>query len=67
MSQLVPIAPGVVFSPDVLAASWGTEYRGDASTRQADFQARALRQTAESAEVGASPSRDVASAQMSLL
>lgn len=67
MSHLVPIAPGVVFSSDVLASSWGSEYRGGAPTEHADLGVRQARQSMATADASVGSSQDVALAQMSLL
>ncbi|KVK71971.1 hypothetical protein WS90_36055 [Burkholderia cepacia] len=46
MSQLVQIAPGVVFSSDVLGVDWTRKYRqDDGDARSADRQDSAVRES----------------------
>jgi len=45
MSQLVQIAPGVVFSSDVLGVDWARKYRqDDGNTQSTDRQSLAVKQ-----------------------
>ncbi|MCA8354888.1 hypothetical protein [Burkholderia cepacia] len=61
MSQLVQIAPGVVFSSDVLGVDWARKYRqDDADAQSADRQDLAVK---ESDQTG----RTSMPAQLSLL
>ncbi|WP_257251936.1 hypothetical protein [Burkholderia cepacia] len=61
MSQLVQIAPGVVFSSDVLGVDWARKYRqGDGDAQSTDRQDLAVK---ESDQAG----RTSMPAQLSLL
>ncbi|HKT63817.1 hypothetical protein [Burkholderia sp. 22313] len=45
MSELVQIAPGVVFSSDVLGAEWVHKYRpGDGEAASADHLSRSVKE-----------------------
>lgn len=46
MSQLVQIAPGVVFSSDVLGVDWARKYRqDDGNTQSTDRQSLTVKQS----------------------
>lgn len=61
MSELVQIAPGVVFSSDALGTDWVRKYRPDAgSTQSTTQQGAAIEETDQEVRAGDS-------AQLSLL
>lgn len=50
MSRLVQIAPGVLFSADVLSPEWGREYRQDEVARPVDRDKQSARRSGRTGE-----------------
>ncbi len=67
MNRTVQIAPGVLFSADVLSPEWGREFRGDAVAGQAVRDAQPARRSGRACEEGECGTRESNGDQMSLL
>ncbi|MGU7782709.1 hypothetical protein [Burkholderia sp. PU8-34] len=67
MSHLVQIAPGVLFSSDVLSPEWGREYRQDEGTVEIVLNTKAATWPGSAAEEGDCGTRESIGGQMSLL
>ncbi|MGU7773745.1 hypothetical protein ACV229_26625 [Burkholderia sp. MR1-5-21] len=67
MSHLIQIAPGVLFSSDVLSPEWGREYRRDEGTVEIDLNTKPARQPGSAAEESNRDFRESIGGQMSLL
>lgn len=67
MSQLVQIAPGVLFSSDVLSPEWGREYRREEGTAEVVRNTNSARRPGNTAKEGGHDTRESIGSQMSLL
>lgn len=67
MSQLVQIAPGVLFSSDVVSPEWGREYRRNEGTVELVQNTKSARRPGSAGEDTDRDTRESIGGQMSLL